>query len=397
MREGRRRGVNANYVGCVLATALAGISACATSRIQPSTDPGHRPLESQAAFAPGTGESEKPVSVLVVNGRTVTVDDVLDPIRADLTNRAHSMPPDQYADYLMDAVRDRTRLLARDAMIDEEAGRNITESEQEQIDRLVDQQVRQRINAEFDGRQTRFEKSLTASGTSLDRERDRIRRELTIARWLRMTVVPRIADPTRDELWKVFDAQRDQLAAPERREMQLIEISVLSQLPYGVSVPDDAQADAARHAARRLAGAIREQLIAGADFAEIARLHSSDIHAKNGGSWGWVARGSLRERYEPVLDALFALASTADYSPVIESPDSFFIVRAPQIEPARVPDFESLQPQLIDHYRDARFNELVDEQIQRLQDAAEVRPANINLFVQAVINAAPQPGSNAVP
>ncbi|NOT01690.1 MAG: hypothetical protein HOP29_13795 [Phycisphaerales bacterium] len=327
----------------------------------------------------------------MVNGRTITVDDVLQPVRADLLKRSQSMPADQYADYLMAAVRDRTRLLARDTMIYQEASKNITESEQQQVDRMVDQQIREQVNAEFDGRQTRFEKALADQNTSLERERDRIRRELTISRWLRMTIVPRIADPTRDELWKVFEGRRDELAAPERRQMQLIEISVLSQLSDGVTVPNDDQAAAARAAARRHADALRAQLVAGADFAELARTHSRDIHAKQGGQWGWVTRGSLRARYEPAVEALYALPSTSDISHVIEIPDAFFIVRASQIEPAREPDFAAVQPQLIDHYRDARFNELVDEQIQKMQASAEIRPANINLFVQAVINAAPQP------
>jgi len=49
---------------------------------------------------------------------------------------------------------------------------------------------------------------------------------------------------------------------------------------------------------------IRRELDAGADFAELARAHSEDVFAEDGGSMGWIERGLLQESLE---DAAFAL------------------------------------------------------------------------------------------
>ena len=69
-------------------------------------------------------------------------------------------------------------------------------------------------------------------------------------------------------------------------------------LPYHARniliVPDgDRPSDAAWEAARIRADVIRQQIVAGADFAEMARQHSRDASAKDGGDLGTLKRGEL--------------------------------------------------------------------------------------------------------
>jgi len=173
--------------------------------------------------------------------------------------------------------------------------------------------------------------------------------------------------------------------------MQLIALSIMNQLPDDVSAPTKAQLDTARAATHRKIETLRQRILQGEDFAEIARKYSNGVQAKTGGGWGWVSRGSLREKYDPAVDALFALSSTADVSPIIETPDAFFLVRAINIEPAYSPDFESIQPDLIARFRNTRYNELIEEQIGLLQASADIRPRNIGLFIARVMQDAPRP------
>lgn len=336
-------------------------------------------------------ESDEPVSLLTINGESVTVEEVLKPIRDELDQRARTMTPGQYRSYLTEAIQYRVRLMARDRLVYQEAAKNLTDQEEEAVGRFVDQQVRERVNSEFAGRQTRYQKALAGQGLSMDDDRQRIRRELIIARWLRATVSPKIADPTRDELWTIFQNQKASMTKPERRKMQLIEISVLGQLPPDVSAPSAAQLENARTAAGGQAGRVRTEIDNGADFAEVAKQHSTGPQARNGGNWGWVTRGSVRRRWEPAVEALFGLAKCGVSSQVIETPDAFFIVQAASIDPGHEPDFESLQPELVEHFRNAQFNELVNERVERLQAAAHIRPRNISRFLRAVVQAAPQP------
>ena len=49
---------------------------------------------------------------------------------------------------------------------------------------------------------------------------------------------------------------------------------------------------------------LRERVVAGTDFAELARLHSEDASAAKGGELGWVAAGDTVPEFERVMNAL---------------------------------------------------------------------------------------------
>jgi len=49
---------------------------------------------------------------------------------------------------------------------------------------------------------------------------------------------------------------------------------------------------------------LRERVVAGTDFAELARLHSEDASASKGGDLGWVAPGDTVPEFERVMNAL---------------------------------------------------------------------------------------------
>ncbi len=355
-----------------------------------SSTPSSRPPTPVLSFIP-SDDSDEPVDVLSINGQSIDVDDVLQPIRPFLQDRAHALPPGEYTALLGDTIRQRVQLLARDALVYNEAQKGFTDENETAIDQFIDQQVRDRINRDFAGRQTRFERALADEGSSLDDERQRLRREIIIAQWLRNTITPKIADPTRDELWSIFESRKDAQSKPERRKLRLIEVSVTAQLPDNVTAPTPDQLSDARSAAWIITQTAREQIRAGADFADVARKYSTGISARNGGEWGWVTRGSVREHLEPAVDALFSLPAAQQPSDVVETPQAFFVVQADEIEVAEDLVFESIQPALIERYREVRFEALVEELIAELQSTARIRPTNINRFLQSVVAAAPKP------
>ena len=85
-----------------------------------------------------------------------------------------------------------------------------------------------------------------------------------------------------------------------------------------------------------------------------------------------------------------------DTSVVVESDESFFIVRLGHVEPAQEPDFAEVQVQIKKAYHDQQFNALVEELVTQLQAQATIRPANLNLFLEAAVNAV-HAGNTAAP
>ena len=75
----------------------------------------------------------------------------------------------------------------------------------------------------------------------------------------------------------------------------------------------------ARERLRRL----RERVVAGTDFAELARLHSEDASAAKGGELGWVAAGDTVPEFERVMNAL----RDSEVSQPVQTPFGWHLVQ----------------------------------------------------------------------
>ncbi|MDR0528324.1 MAG: peptidylprolyl isomerase [Zoogloeaceae bacterium] len=83
--------------------------------------------------------------------------------------------------------------------------------------------------------------------------------------------------------------------------------------------------------ARRRLSDLRERLLHGESFAEMARLYSQDGSAANGGDLGWLNPGDTVPEFERVMDAL----ADGELSDVVQSPFGFHLIR---VEARRLED-----------------------------------------------------------
>ena len=105
--------------------------------------------------------------------------------------------------------------------------------------------------------------------------------------------VKTIKAPTEDELNKYYLEHTDLFTTPPRDRVSLILLQV-----------DPASSSDVWKQASDEARTIVERLDAGADFAELARIHSSDKSAENGGDMGFMHKGMLGENAQQVLDIM---------------------------------------------------------------------------------------------
>jgi peptidyl-prolyl cis-trans isomerase SurA len=75
--------------------------------------------------------------------------------------------------------------------------------------------------------------------------------------------------------------------------------------------------------ARRKLVALKERLDNGADFAELARLHSNDLSAAKGGDLGWLYQGDTVPDFEKAMDRL----TINQTSEPVQSPFGFHLIR----------------------------------------------------------------------
>jgi len=133
--------------------------------------------------------------------------------------------------------------------------------------------------------------------------------------------VRKVPDPKPAAVEAYYSAHPDKFTQPEQVRASLILLAV-----------DPSSPKAAWDAARDEAAAIIHRLKAGADFAQLANLHSGDSSAAKGGDLGYVHRGVLPESAQQALDRLKA----GQLSDPVTMLEGIAVLRLDERKPARL-------------------------------------------------------------
>jgi len=119
--------------------------------------------------------------------------------------------------------------------------------------------------------------------------------------------------------------------------------------------------------ARRKLVALKERLDNGADFAELARLHSNDLSAAKGGELGWLYQGDTVPDFEKAMDAL----KIKQISEPVKSPFGFHLI---QVLERRTEDATAERQRLAARQvlRERKSDEAYQDWVRQMRDRAHV-------------------------
>jgi peptidyl-prolyl cis-trans isomerase SurA len=296
--------------------------------------PGWVPWIGTTTPAPGPPVAARPKSPDVVQPgdvrvRPVAVDDaVMDRVIAVVNNDAITLGELQET---MVAYRHESRQRGgpRDAdlakqllpkLIDNRL--QLQEADREKIvveDAEVTEELRERIKTTYGAKSMEeFERLLKEQGVTIEAVKKRLRDSLRVQKVIRRKVALRVS---------VTDQEIEQYLEQNRARL---ETGLSYHARHILVVPEEGAADdAAWEQARIRAELIRTQLVDGADFADLARQHSKDASARDGGDLGTLKRGELSQEVEAQILPLEPGGVSAPYrSPLgyhlfkLESKDS---------------------------------------------------------------------------
>ena len=116
----------------------------------------------------------------------------------------------------------------------------------------------------------------------------------------------------------------------------------------------------------RLRG-IRERIVNGGDFAELAKANSSDLSAAKGGDLGWLSAGDTVPEFERAMNAL----QPGEISPPVQSPFGWHLIQVVQRRLQDVTD-ERKRNAARAALRERKGDEAYDDWLRQLRDSTYV-------------------------
>jgi peptidyl-prolyl cis-trans isomerase SurA len=296
-------------VGPILVLVAAALSGCAVPAWVPWL--GDRtPAGPPVAVAPKSPDVIQPGDVRV---RPVVVDEsVADRVIAVVNNDAITLGELQET---ILAYRSESR--QRSGASDDELARQLLprlidnrlqlqEADREKVvveDAEVNEELIERVKTTYGAKSIEeFERMVKEQGVTLESIKKRLRDSLRVQKVVRRKVALRVS-VTDQEIARYLEENRARL-----------ETGLSYHARHILVTPEEgAASDAAWEAARIKAELIRTQLEEGADFAELARQHSKDATARDGGDLGTLKRGELSQEIEAVILALRPGGVSAPY------------------------------------------------------------------------------------
>tara|TARA_B100000614_G_scaffold211604_1_gene194887 strand:- start:1538 stop:2617 length:1080 start_codon:yes stop_codon:yes gene_type:complete len=126
--------------------------------------------------------------------------------------------------------------------------------------------------------------------------------------------------------------------------------------------------DAGREELRAQLEDIRQQIVDGADFAEMAREYSQGPSAENGGDLGTFGRGQMVPEFEQVAFSL----DVGEVSDIVETQFGYHIVQVTERIPAQTQSFEDSRDRIQQFLTEEARNRGAQEYVRGLRDTAEV-------------------------
>lgn len=171
----------------------------------------------------------------------------------------------------------------------------VQEAEREKIvveEKEIDEELAERIAKMNLKSKEEFEAALKAQGIPMAAVRKRIADELRRGRIVSRKVRLRVS-VTEEEVTQYLEANRPKL-----------ETGLAYHARHILILPEAGAEDVAWENARIRADLLRSQLLQGADFAEMAKQHSRDASARDGGDLGTLKRGELAQDIESQILSL---------------------------------------------------------------------------------------------
>ena len=218
---------------------------------------------------------------------------------------------------------------------------------------VVDERVQTIVRDEFGGDRAAFMRTLAAQGYTLEKFREQ-QRDVVIVQEMRRMANKGGAPSIPEE--KILKAYRER--APEFTTEDQIKLRMIAIKQSGASV-----------ARRKMIEEIREKIVSGAEFQDLARMYSEDPTQDAGGDWGWINRKQLNDRLTKLAFAL----KPGQVSEVIEMQGSYYLLYVEAKKPGSTKPLKEVRDDLEKHLQQQERQKAQQDWLLKLRKKAFVK------------------------
>ena len=290
--------------------------------------------------------AELPGVLARVNGEAVTKAD-FDRLIKNMEVRANQPVPAERRDVIFRQALDQ--LVTYTVLSQETRARKVVISDDEVANSIKQMQAQFRTEDEF-------KKALEARGMTLDKLRSDTRIDLSINKMVEGEVSTQAA-PSDAECREFYDKNPDKFKQDEAVRASHILFRV------------DENADAAtKKKAMDQAQAVLKEARAGADFAELAKKHSADGSAQQGGDLNFFTKGQMVPAFDQVAFSL----KPGQVSDVVQTQFGYHIIKVTERRAASTVPFEQVSERIKEYLIEQQKQQKAQAFIQSLKQKAKI-------------------------
>jgi len=238
----------------------------------------------------------------VVNQEVITFSDV----RQLVGPKERTIRQEYSGTQLVDKVKE-VRLQAINDLIDRQLILQEFKSNKFQLPEFViDERVQTVVREEFGGDRSAFLRTLAAQNYTLEKFKQQQRDIVIVQEMRRMANKGGAPLITEDRIQKAYRDHAAEFSSEDQIKLRMIAIK-----QSGSST-----------SRKKMIEEIREKVVEGAEFGDLARMYSEDPTQEVGGDWGWINRKQLNER---LTQTAFSL-KPGQVSEIVEMAGSYYLL-----------------------------------------------------------------------
>jgi peptidyl-prolyl cis-trans isomerase SurA len=219
-------------------------------------------------------------------------------------------------------------------------------------DYFVDQRVSTIIREEFGGDRQAFLRTLQAQGYTLERFKQ-LEKDKIIVQEMRRNAIKGAGNINEGQIVDYYKEHADQYSTPEQIKLRMLVIR---------GSGDNA-------GPRKMIEEIREKIVSGAEFGDLAKMYSQGSEQESGGDWGWVDRKKLNEDLTKVAFGL----KPGEVSKVIEVGGSYYLLFVEAKKAASAKPLKDLHDEIEKMLLQAERQRLQETWIKKLRKPAYIK------------------------